>query len=180
MQFCDLEDSDFDMPERIEFPKSPYISPAMGARCLRLGVDESYDNEVYLWCRILEFGSDSEWEFDIGDGETPKPEWWEQCVSEDIRYIIHGTEDHDLLNWALHHGLCPNQEFVLRVSEPHWYRCSFEYEEYDYDVDVEVVRIEPPETSSREFERMIVDYFEMLRVDHHQIEAQINPGGGSV
>lgn len=154
-----------------KLPSSPYM-PHMGAQCLRRGIDECYEDEIYLWCRIVEYGTESEWELSLGvyDEESPLPWWWDE-ISDTIETTLYDSfEDDALLNWALHHGLCPNQEFVLWISKPRWVRCNFEYEEYDLDYEVCVVRIEPPETSAREFERMIVDYFQMKRNAERRIQ----------
>jgi hypothetical protein len=45
--------------------------------------------------------------------------------------------------WGLSRGLVPDQPFALRVEEPRWYRCSYEYDEWDVEWTWEFLWAQP-------------------------------------
>ena len=52
-------------------------------------------------------------------------------------------------------GIFPEQPFAVRVSKPTYYRCSYEYEEYDMDVEVDVVKVGQPRKGIRYLEEIL-------------------------
>lgn len=49
----------------------------------------------------------------------------------------------EIIQWALEHGIAPDQPFLVRIDPPHSYRVSYEYDEWDTEHHSEVVTVTP-------------------------------------
>lgn len=116
------------------------------------------DGMMYVWYRLVLCGGDLSPESCSLDsrGRIPK---WSESGDMDLEEIL-GVEWHlgeRWLRWALEQGVAPGQPFLVRIAEPRYYRCSYEYDEWDCEWDAEVVRVMPrrPDQSLRAWTRAL-------------------------
>ena len=142
---------------------SPYPTQEIGAALIEPGVDEYYRKEAYIWCRLVQTDGDLEFEAGAAEFVGDVPDWWETIHETGIGWLIgaeQGGWDYPrVLDWALREGLAPEQEFLVCVPEPTWYKCSYEYDEWDYECDLFIVRRLPVEVSVRKFEQIVSEVF---------------------
>jgi hypothetical protein len=85
---------------------------------------------------------------------TP-PEWFtEECSESRLESVIHPQWRPDggtWATWALEHGLCPGQPFLVEIDAPRLYRCSYEYDEWDVEWTWDLLDVVPrsPERAAR-------------------------------
>lgn len=76
-----------------------------------------------------------------------EPEWlWHETSDNGWEGIINPAydRDHGRWNmWALQQGLCPGQPFLVELEKPHYYRCSWEYDEWDVSYAFDIVMRDP-------------------------------------
>lgn len=149
---------------------TPYPSPRIGAALVERGIDEFYHEECYVWCHLIE--TDGDWELEqIGESAEQPPFWWDDPIQETgLQYHLTGEHSMsgfaghgEVLDWALREGLVLGQEFLVYVSRPDWYKCGWEYPEYDYDCDCFVIRKCPTTLSIRDLERSVAETFTYWR-----------------
>lgn len=128
-------------------------------------VDVFIGNSAYVWYRLMPDGTGDVFieRYDgasIGEPQT----WFEEYKDPDnFWYSMTGSRYDGTrgLSFGLEAGIAPGQPFLMQFGPPHWYRCSYEYNEWDCEYDFEVVRIRPqdPLKSARSFEKA----FEQVR-----------------
>ena len=107
-------------------------------------------DECRIWCRSFLDGDDVDFEelekVDLELGEVP--DWYNQsddrvCEMFDpgcaFFYDDRPWELPDRARFLLQEGLAPGQAFLVCVTEPHWYRCGGEYEEWDVEYYCDVI-----------------------------------------
>jgi len=83
--------------------------------------------------------------------EYTMPEWYDHEMENSGWEGILGSE-HREPNWAIEEGIAPEQPFLLRIATPEYYRCSYEYDEWDVNWDWEifyVTQLDPQEAANR-------------------------------
>jgi hypothetical protein len=103
-----------------------------------------------------------------GDTLVPYPEeedlrpeleirWSEQLeeIGLDSLFNVRAYDPLGWLTWGLLNGVLPEQPFLVWVSAPHYYKSSWEYDEWDFDVDYEIVGRLPPNSSVRDVEQLL-------------------------
>lgn len=134
-------------------PREPPL-PAVNPAWLTPLCDANTEKAIFVWFKLVydgtsdldpqECGTDCiggppEWtdhEDDLSLGTVMSPAWTHTTVGG------HDFPD-QWLRWGLENGIAPGQPFLVRIGRPHYYKCSYEYEEYDCEWDVEVVRTMP-------------------------------------
>lgn len=126
------------------------------------------DGVLYRWYRLIPDGFDLYPEA-IGTNEVGDPPKWLEH-QEDVTDLdtslspewCHGIHrGHEFterwLRWALHRGIAPGTPFLVRIGEPKWYKCSYEYDEWDCEYDIKVVWVQPrtPEQSLKSWARFL-------------------------
>lgn len=140
---------------------SPYPTPTIGGAMVKEGVDEYYDDEIYVWHQFEEDGHDLCLTKLEEDSVGEEPDWWSEDLDENIDYPLFSyTGGADRLKWAMERGVIHEQPFCIHITKPEWYRSSYEYEEYDMDYDINIVRIGKPRRSLSDFERVLGDIIE--------------------
>lgn len=99
---------------------------------------------IYIWLVV------DGWNFEEAGEETVGvcPEWYQRDVIESGWDSILGATSwssgwsRELL-WCFEEGIAPGQPFQVFLPQPRWYRCSYEYEEYDCEYEPEIVRLAP-------------------------------------
>lgn len=88
---------------------------------------------------------DPYWEHELGIQHRSEP--------AELGYTFSST----IYIWALQEGIAPEQPFQVYISKPRWYKCSWEYEEYDADVDcwIEKIKRIPIEEHLRRWEEFL-------------------------
>lgn len=119
-----------------------------------------------LWFHLVDDGSDLSFE-SCSDTFIGDPTWledyepsWEQELGIPWRREPGdcGWEfTSSVYIWAMQEGIAPEQPFQVYISKPRWYRCSWEYEEYDAEVDcwVEKIKRIPIEEHLRRWEEFL-------------------------
>lgn len=79
-------------------------------------------------------------------GEMPK--WYDDVTElgwDSVLGVLGygGFEWPGEMSWGIAHGIAPEQPFLVHHDKTRWYRCSYEYEEYDCDHNWEILRIAP-------------------------------------
>lgn len=152
-------ESEYPEPKYHEIPKSPYATPEIGARMLKEGIDEYYEDEIYIWYHLTYYDGWKDLELEMLDEDSTgdAPQWWfeEMDGSVDYNLIPNRFNEAGILRWSMTQGIFPGQPFAVRVSRPEYYRCSYEYVEYDMDVTVEVVRIGQPRKGVKYLEEIL-------------------------
>jgi len=96
----------------------------------RAAIEEQRHADIAI--RVIDFKGGFEWE------SRPPLKWLDD---EDIEPFMEaafgGIRFGEVFSWYLNHGVVPGDICVLRVFEPHTYRCSYEYDEYDTDYNAE-------------------------------------------
>lgn len=83
-----------------------------------------------------------------------KPEWWSDFSSRDgyteaETFLDIPSLDFDVprpaktMTWLMQNGIAPGQPFQVAVAMPYWWRCSYEYEEYEQNYYAELMAIAP-------------------------------------
>ena len=83
-----------------------------------------------------------------------KPEWWDDFACKegytdaadflDIPSMDFGVKNPaKVMTWLMQQGIAPGQPFQVAVAMPYWYRCSYEYDEYEENKYAELVTIAP-------------------------------------
>ena len=111
----------------------------------------------YVWLQLVRDGIDLAIEPYLGaDDFGAVPEWfdyeigqsgWDGVISpefvswraDDAPSDFAGTWN----NWALEHGVCPGQPFLVELKPPHYSKCGWEYEEWDVEYYWDIVRRAP-------------------------------------
>lgn len=102
-------------------------------------VDFYSEAGVRVWLRL---DDDCRGDLDIVRIRGPRvgtpPEWFtEECSNSGLDMVLRAQWRADTCDdravWAVEQGLCPGQPFLVAIDPPHWYRCSYEYEEYDVE-----------------------------------------------
>jgi hypothetical protein len=81
-------------------------------------------------------GNLPKWVTDYDDGD----------YGEDYETQLDSLVDYDRLawfRWGKENNISPGQPFLIRMGEPHEYRCSYEYNEWDVDYEVELIKAVP-------------------------------------
>lgn len=121
----------------------------------------------YIWLRVEreDGGLDLTVEPYLGDTFGTEPEWYYYEESNSSWSDIIGAGSHgswkkdDFIGgwntWAMQEGLCPGQEFLVQFKPPRWYRCSWEYIEYDVEYDFDIVMRAPrsPKQAARSWDQ---------------------------
>lgn len=112
-------------------------------------VDLYNEDGVRVWLRL---DDDCRGDLDIRLVRGPRigtpPGWFtEECSSSGLDMVLHAqwrpdTRD-DRAVWAIERGLCPGQPFLVAIDPPRWYRCSYEYEEYDVEWTWDILDVVP-------------------------------------
>lgn len=152
----------------------PFGETFEGVRAIALALQELktedywdvYSQKVcYVWMRLVRDGLDLTCEpYGYTDTLGTTPEWLDYELSNsgwgDIinpGYHSHGDSDFDGTwnTWALENGICPNQPFLVEMKPPRWYKCSYEYEEWDveYDFDIVMLAKRSPKQAALAWER---------------------------
>lgn len=110
----------------------------------------------YIWLQVVRDGVDLLVEpcLDVDDCFGTTPEWyaheldntdWESIISPEFKFGASDTSDFTgkWNDWCLQEGLCPGQRFLVEFKHPRWYRCSWEYEEYDVEYFWDIVMRDP-------------------------------------
>lgn len=107
----------------------------------------------YVWLQVVRDGLDLDVEtYMDGEDFNTKPDWldyelghlgWRDILSPQYRSPEVDDFTGTWNNWALENGLCPLQPFLVEMKHPRYYRCSYEYEEYDVDYYWEIVQRAP-------------------------------------
>lgn len=77
------------------------------------------------------------------------PNWWQHGYSADEAGFVEQLLETDghvrgrLAAGALGHGITIRQPFLVRYGKPHYYRCSYEYDEWDMEPEIELMRVMP-------------------------------------
>lgn len=91
---------------------------------------------------------------------TP-PDWFtEECSESGLESAIHPQWHPDGGTWAmfgLEMGICPGQPFLVEIDAPRWYRCSYEYDEWDVEWQWELLDREP--RTSEKAARIWADFY---------------------
>lgn len=93
--------------------------------------------------------------------DDPRPDlevrWAEELedIGVDSLFDVRAYDGLGWLTWGLLNGILPEQSFLVCVSAPRYYRCSYEYDEWDFDVSYEIVGRLPPESSVRDIEQLL-------------------------
>lgn len=151
----------------------PFGESADAMRAIALGLQRLgervnvYSQPVcFIWLKVVRDGLDLgvEAEHDVERfGETP--EWfehemdntdWESVISPEWKSRADESNFTGTWNdWALQEGFSPGQRFLIEFKHPRWYRCSWEYEEYDVEYYWDIVLREPrtPKQAIRAWEQ---------------------------
>lgn len=138
----------------------PFGETVEGVRAIALAMQDPKHAEhvnvyaqpvCYIWLQVFRDGIDLLVEpcLDVDDFGT-MPEWydselsqtdWESIISPEFKWSAADTSDFTgkWNDWCLQEGLSPGQRFLVEFKHPHWYRCSWEYEEYDVEYYWEIV-----------------------------------------
>lgn len=139
----------------------PFGETADAMRAIALGLQRLgervnvYSQPVcYIWLKVVRDGLDLgvEAEHDVETfGEVP--EWyafemdstdWESVIGPEWKSRTDESNFTGTWNdWALQEGFSPGQRFLIEFKHPRWYRCSWEYEEYDVEYYWDIVLREP-------------------------------------
>ena len=97
---------------------------------------------VQVWLSFVEDGTDLLLE-EVGQAEEgEKPEWFTEELSMggydflDMAGPWSSRDEHGVgrhAQWALENGIAPYQFFRVSIEPPHYYRCSYEYDEWDVE-----------------------------------------------
>lgn len=111
-------------------------------------VDVFFEDRAYVWYRLHQSTPDFDLDMERFEGNQigETPEWMEEY--EDVSTLMHKLTQGSYSSWtgfnfALTEGIMPGQPFLLELGMPRWYRCSYEYNEWDVDYDIEIVRVLP-------------------------------------
>lgn len=122
-------------------------------------VDRYAPDGVLVWLRLDDFPGDY---MSAGDLRLVRcdreragvaPEWYvDEYADSELDHALHigfGIDwDCPRFNharWAIRRGLCPGQPFLVAIDAPEWYRCSYEYDEYDVNWTSSLIdRVEVP------------------------------------
>lgn len=151
----------------------PFGETADAVRAIALGLQRLGDRVnvysqpvCYIWLKVVRDGLDLgvEAEDDVETFGQP-PEWfeyemdntdWESVISPGWKPCTDTSNFTGTWNdWALQEGFSPGQRFLIEFKHPHWYRCSWEYEEYDVEYYWDIVLREPrtPKQAIRAWEQ---------------------------
>lgn len=72
------------------------------------------------------------------------PEWYQYEIDQNGLPGILGDEV-QTPEWMLQMGIAPGQPLLLRIYPPHWYKSSWEYDEWDVEWDWDVICVLPLE-----------------------------------
>lgn len=108
----------------------------------------------YIWLQVVRDGIDLGVEPDLAaDTFGTVPEWyefemdntdWESVIGPEWKSCSDESNFTGKWNdWALQEGLAPGQRFLVEFKHPRWYKCSWEYEEYDVEYYWDIVLREP-------------------------------------
>lgn len=123
-------------------------------------VDVFIGNSAYVWYRFLQTGG--RYDLDIeryGGAHIGEPQTWfeEYEDTSNFWYSMTGSRYDGTrgLSFALKEGIAPGTPFLMQFGPPRWYRCSYEYDEYDVEYDFEIVRVmpRPSALAGKSFER---------------------------
>jgi len=104
----------------------------------------------YIWLQIVRDGVDLSVEPDLGAAAFGTvPEWyafemdntdWASVISPEWKSCAETSNFTGTWNdWALQEGFCPGQRFLVEFKQPRWYKCSYEYDEYDVEYYWDIV-----------------------------------------
>lgn len=126
-------------PER-ELPVVPALVPPLR--------DVFFSDGVLVWMRFRVgdwLGVDLGIERCATSSAGDEPEWLRDEESNGGWDVILGKPltPRPWMTFALQHGIAPGQPFLLWLERPKYYRCSYEYDEYDCDYQWDIVRVMP-------------------------------------
>ena len=77
-------------PEYKELPQSPYATPEIAAGMLKEGVDEYYENEIYIWYHLTYYDGWKDLELECLDEDSinSAPQWWFEEMDCGIEYHL--------------------------------------------------------------------------------------------
>jgi len=119
----------------------------------------------YVWLRLVRdgldlslepcltvhvFGEIPEW-FDYEIGQSG----WDSVISTDYKPCESDANLTGSWNyWALEMGVCPSQPFLVEIKPPRYYKCSYEYDEWDveYFWDLAMTAPRSPRQAARAWE----------------------------
>lgn len=126
---------------------------------------------VRMWLRL--HGTDfEEVPGPVGTCIGEIPEWFSRDAMElgwDGIFSAYGRSSgdgfpHDL-RFLLDFGLAPDQPFLVHLETPHWYRSSYEYNEWDCEWTWDIIDRAPlaPEVAAQRWERALREEKEWLK-----------------
>jgi len=117
------------------------------------------DGPVYLWLKLLPGYRDLDLH-ECGEDEAgAKPEWLKEEIGQSgVEGIIRNEwklAGHSWAYWGLTEGIAPGQPFCVEIHPPHWYRCSYEYDEWDIEWTWDLVQVLPrtPEKAAKSWQQ---------------------------
>jgi len=157
-------DCDFPFGETVEGMRTIALTLQDPKHHVRVNV---YSQVVcYIWLQVVRDGIDLRVEADLGaDVFGTVPEWyafemdntdWTSVISPEWKSCSDASNFTGTWNdWALQEGLAPGQRFLVEFKHPRWYRCSWEYEEYDveYYWDIVMREARSPKQAIRAWEQ---------------------------
>lgn len=140
-------------PEQPSEPSEPTLS-AVNPMWLPPLCNAGTEDAVYIWYKLVYGGGNDLEPQECGDVQWGgMPNWWDQTEDKSLDSILgppwtltkYGSHDFtdQWIRWALENGIAPGQPFLICIGMPQWYRCSYEYDEWDCDQDAQLVRALP-------------------------------------
>jgi hypothetical protein len=148
LYFADLlgEVSSEVVPKKVPDVKRPPIAP--WTLKPMVNVFQGENGPCYIWLQFVPGCPDLELKECEHSWEGIEPEWFHEEKGSvgldtiiDIPWNCH-------IEWMLSEGLSPGQPFCVEVYPPSYYKCSYEYDEWDCEWAWSVVRIMPRKLST--------------------------------
>lgn len=106
--------------------------------------------ECSVWLALVEEGGEHLYLERVGDEEVGEmPRWLECELDVDGWDMLPGLGDsyavgfNGYARWGLKNGIAPYQPFLVWFERPRYYRCSYEYDEWDADWTWDIKEVLP-------------------------------------
>ncbi len=100
-----------------------------------------------IWLSLIDYGDGQDLDIEtVCPSKRGWPKWLKEEASNSGLEMMLNIPDSkgeesglgwtfytNIAQWARKQGLAPGQNFLVQIDEPKWYRCSYEYDEWDCD-----------------------------------------------